>query len=675
MTIHALLVAIDAYVPPVNPLYGCRNDMGALRTYLEARAGTDLRLRVLEDAAATRDTFPAAFREHLGQAGPGDIALFAFFGHGSEEPVPPELAAREPSGRLQTILLHDCGRRVDGKLRRAFADKELSLLIAGVAATGAHVVTILDCCHSGGGTRDPFARPRSWRPLLADVAVGDRDVAVEMAAARPVSEFLPAALEHWSAPRPPHVALAACRSDELAKEHRVGEVTRGAFSVALVESLDVLGTRTTYRSLLATVRARVERTTAEQRPELYPLDVGGLGDTLFLDGAVVPVAPTFSVAQGAAGWEVDGGIVHGFRDPVGEEAFVLSCRDDAGTVAGTVRVTHVDVGRSLVEPVDWTPEDRAYRAVVVGVPLPPAEVQLDPPAEGGPSAAQVEAVHTALRAAVATAGPGGTTSSSVRLVEHATASPGALRLRVGVTAPGTASITRADGSAVVGDVADADGAGARLVVSRLEHVAAWELVRALGDHPSPLLDMVTLDLFEARPGEARRPADRPQLPTDGSCVLSYLRGPERGWQPPGVFMELRSHADRDLFVAVLDLTDRFRCHPVVPTVKLGAGRPFAVADGDPIPASLPGDAPVVPGASVRDWLKVIVSDVDFDASSFTMQQLDQPPPPRTRSSASYRSTLERLAARAVSRDLGAVAVDATPAQWSASTLVLEVRVP
>ena len=44
--------------------------------------------------------------------------------------------------------------------------------------------------------------------------------------------------------------------------------TRGAFSVALVDSLDVLGTRTTYRSLLATVRGRVERTTEEQRPVL-----------------------------------------------------------------------------------------------------------------------------------------------------------------------------------------------------------------------------------------------------------------------------------------------------------------------------------------------------------------------------------------------------------------------
>jgi hypothetical protein len=196
--------------------------MAALRTSLEARAGATLRLRELHDADATRDALVTAFRDHLGRAGPDDVALFAFFGHGSEEPAPPEIATLEPTGRLQTILLHDCGRRIGGTLRRAFADKELSLLLAEVAASGAHVVTILDCCHSGGGTRDPFARPRGWQPRPERDPRADRDVLVELAAARPVTEFLPGALDRWAAPRPPHVALAACRSDELAKEHRVG---------------------------------------------------------------------------------------------------------------------------------------------------------------------------------------------------------------------------------------------------------------------------------------------------------------------------------------------------------------------------------------------------------------------------------------------------------------------
>ncbi len=135
----ALLVGIDAYLPPVNALYGCRNDITALRTYLEGRAttgGNQLDIMTLFDGEATRDAVVAAFRSHLGSTGPGDVALFAYAGHGSEEPAPPEVAHLEPTGRIQTLVLSDCGRRIDGKLRRGLADKELSVLIAEVADEG-----------------------------------------------------------------------------------------------------------------------------------------------------------------------------------------------------------------------------------------------------------------------------------------------------------------------------------------------------------------------------------------------------------------------------------------------------------------------------------------------------------------------------------------------------------
>ncbi len=115
----------------------------------------------------------------------------------------------------------------------------------------------------------------------------------------------------------------------------------------------------------------------------------------------------------------------------------------------------------------------------------------------------------------------------------------------------------------------------------------------------------------------------------------------------------------------------------MPTVKLGAGHVLALNDGDPLPATLPDGVPVEPGASVRDWLKVIVSDVDFEATSFTMQQLDAAPLRGRRAACpARRSTASpRKAAR---RDIGAAVEPdgSTPvAQWTASTLVLEVRVP
>jgi hypothetical protein len=677
--VFALLVGIDAYLPPVTPLWGCRNDIGAVEEYLRARVGERLELRTLYDDQATRDAVAVGFRDHLGRAGPGDVALFAYAGHGSEEPAPAEVAHLEPTGRIQTLLLHDCGRRIGGKLRRALADKELSVLLAELAGRGPHVAVVLDCCHSGGGTRDPFVGIRGWSPRTA-VAVDEasRDLLRELDTSRPVEEFIPGALEQWAAPSPPHVALAACRSYETAKELRAGDVTRGAFSVAFVESLDTLGARTTYRTLLNTVRSRVERTAREQRPELYPVDFGGLGDALVLDGSVGAVAASFTMSRSTDGWEVDAGFIHGLRPPEGREAFVLACTGPDGQVAGAARVTAVEIGRSCVEPIGWEPADVAYTAVIADVPLPPAAVQIDPPAADADEAsvAAVEHVRTALTDAVATAGPDGGPSPHIRLVEPEEPTPSStLRLRV-VAAPGVAHITRGDGSPLTPATDVASAAGVRLLVSRLEHVARWELVRGLGTHPSPLAGAVELEVFPATADQAKRPPDVVPIAAAGGYRFTYETDVDGSWRAPYVFIELHNTSGEDLFVCALDLTDRFRCHALFPTALVAAGHRVAVWDGHAIPVALPADAVVESGAGARDWLKVVVSDVDFDAAAFDLPSLGAPEPSASATRSGTWSTISRIAAKAVSRDVGDD--DGPPpvaARWAADTVTFEVTIP
>jgi len=668
--LRALLVGIDAYLPPVNALYGCRNDIAALEQYLTERAGDGLDLRTLYDADATRANVTTAFREHLGGAGPGDVALFAYAGHGSQEPAPADVAHLEETGRIQTLVLHDCGRRVDGKLQRPLADKELAVLIAQVADGGAHVVIVLDCCNSGGGTRDPYMSVRGWVPDPDVVEPAQRDLVAELATARPTDELLPGTVKRWAAPAAPHVALSACHSWETAKESRAGDVTRGAFSVSLGEALDALGSRATYRSLLATVRSKVGRRADEQHPELFPLDVGGLGDSLFLDGTITPIAASFTVSRGFDGWQVDAGLVHGLRPPDGDDAFVLSCRAPDGSPAGDVRVVAVDVGVSEVEPLGWEPDDVAYAAVISDVPLPPAEVAFDLTIEGS-DPAHLAAVRDALAAAIASAGAAGDASPFVRLAPDGGASTGALRLRVGAPAVGVARLARADGSAVTADVDVADDAGARLAVANLEHVARWEQIRALGDHPSPLRDAVALDVYEAIADEGTRPPDRQRLAGDGGHRFSYRREGDR-WVAPRIYLDLRNTSDADLFVAVLDLTDRYRCSAVLPTVRLAAGHTYALWDGRSIPIELPADRPVQPGAAVRDWLKVVASDVDFDAVAFDLAALGEPVEVQ-RSTTRSRNTLERLAAKAARRDIGGPPPPV--ARWTATTIPLETVIP
>lgn len=682
-TVYALLVGIDDYLTPVPALYGCKNDVRHLGDYLTGRLGTRLRLATLLDRAATRQAVIDTFRSHLGQAGPGDVALFAYSGHGSEESAPAEFQALEASGKIQNLVCADSGRRIKGALVRALADKELAVLISEVAARGARVTVLLDCCNSGNGTRDASVRVRQWLPSPDEGSARERAAAVEMSSVRSVEGFLTGAA---SATRLDHVALSACQSFQVAKETALDGEPRGAFSIALLDALRTVGPTTTYRSLLAAVRARVERTTAEQNPVLFPAQPGGPADSLVLDGSVQHAPVLFHMTRTGVGWEVDAGSIHGLVAPSGDEAFELACSEPgAPEVAGTVRVTVVGPARSTVEPEGWAPLDIAYDAVVSAVPLPAAVVRFDPSAD-----VAAKDAYTRVAASIAVAGPGGTPSPY--LAVDAEPGAGSLVLRVAahpngyevLSVVGAASVRtegaclrvlRADGTPVTTDVPSLDDGAVRAVVARLEHVARWEQLRRLGDHPSRLRDAVRLEVLSAEPGEKAAPVDRLPLDPGAGYELTYRRiGPE--WSAPAMFLRLANTSERDLYVAVLDLTDRYRCHAALyPTERISAGRTVAVWAGEPIDASLPAGRPVVSGAMARDWLKVIVSETNFDATAFEMPALDEPFVAR-RSVAHPESTLERLAARVLTRDVGSgpPASSVSP-EWCSETYTVTIRVP
>ncbi len=77
------------------------------------------------------------------------MALFYYSGHGSQESPPPEFWHIEPDHLDETLVCYDS--RNDGNWD--LADKELAVLIAEVAARSPHLLCVLDCCHSGSGTR------------------------------------------------------------------------------------------------------------------------------------------------------------------------------------------------------------------------------------------------------------------------------------------------------------------------------------------------------------------------------------------------------------------------------------------------------------------------------------------------------------------------------------------
>lgn len=90
----------------------------------------------LTNKEATTDKVRAALRRAASAAGPNDVVMFFFSGHGDQVDV--ERSARELDGRAETIELYDAAMR----------DSELESLINGI--DGRMVLVAIDACYSGG---------------------------------------------------------------------------------------------------------------------------------------------------------------------------------------------------------------------------------------------------------------------------------------------------------------------------------------------------------------------------------------------------------------------------------------------------------------------------------------------------------------------------------------------
>jgi hypothetical protein len=332
-----LLVGIDDYPPPLPKLRGCVNDLREMRQYLDARVDPGgrplkeaLKIKFLANQEATRESVIHAFRDHLGQAGSEDVAVFSYSGHGSQEQAPDQFWKIEPDHLDETLVLYNS--RSEGSWD--LADKELSKLITEVSSGGAHVLVLLDCCHSGSGTRAPdFAEtavrraPTDLRPRPLDSFIFTLDELPQVGPSREIGT----SSSGWEATGR-HVLLAACRDDEEAKEYQGGGATRGAFSYFLVETLRAARGALTYRDLFARTAGLVQGQVQRQSPQLEASFSEDLSRP-FLGGAIRQSPRTFVASYRSGHWSIDAGRMHGISNSVSDDAtevalFAFDTSDD-----------------------------------------------------------------------------------------------------------------------------------------------------------------------------------------------------------------------------------------------------------------------------------------------------------------------------------------------------------
>ena len=193
------------------------------------------------------------------------------------------------------------------------ADKELAQLISEIAANGPHVVVVLDCCHSGSGTRAPDERvgvrrvPTDERQRPLDSFI----VTVEQARANEGTVRGEEGSGWFKLPKGRHIVLAACRADEEAREHFLGGEVHGFFSYYFLDTLQSANQLLTYRDLFKRVNALVRANVAKQDPQIEATAPDDLG-MAFLGGAVGPRPPYFTASYDKkAHWLIDGGTIHG----------------------------------------------------------------------------------------------------------------------------------------------------------------------------------------------------------------------------------------------------------------------------------------------------------------------------------------------------------------------------
>ncbi|MEU0686159.1 caspase family protein [Streptomyces uncialis] len=645
-TIHSLLVGIDDYPAGVAPrLGGCLNDIAGVRRLVEGRVPVPVP-RVLLDREATVEAVEHGIRERLGRAGPGDTALFWFSGHGTQRRAHGADLLIEATGHNQALVC------ADGPL----SDKRLRVLLDGVAARGAHVVAVLDCCFSGGATRDTG--------LTARFAPARDEWSFAAPAAAPLSAREAAPARPAGPPgRGEVLLLAASRAYQPAHEAFFDGRPHGVFTHAVLGVVREAPPGITYREVLSAADARVQCSGGLQQPVLLPPGPGGVADLPFLTEGAARTGGAYLLRHGAAGWEVDCGAGHGLGEGVSagaaavEFAVVERAVPDgvpagsvpdgapaqaAGSVPGAATgeaptapgATYAEGGpasggspsgglltartvlpdRTLVDPVGWAPAPgQVYPVVLTALNLPAATVAVGPadPWAAGPPGGLEEALGRAL----ATAGPGGGPSPLLRSAPDPR-DAGDLHFRLEVRGSAV-HVLRRDGSPFVAPLPLSAPGDVRRIVDCLTHLTRWHRLRDLTPRPSPLDGLVRVEV-----GPWGAPSDRLLVPDgSGEIVCAYTpSGGGRGDAPEPPLLSVRLHnrsPERTLWCLLLDLTDGYASHSVLyPGHFIAPGHTGHALDGEPVRFSLPVGRPTVPGAGARDWLKLIVAECELNTVPF-----------------------------------------------------------
>jgi len=304
----ALLVGINDYPSEADRLEGCVNDVYLMSSVLQERGFPAESIRVVLDERATAKGILERLEWLLEGTGKEDVRFFYYSGHGSKIPAYGDTG--EVDGRDECLVPHD----FDWTREKAVTDDQFYEMYAQLPYD-AHFLAVLDCCHSGGMTRDSGVRVRGLAPpddirhrelrwdgeeqvwvsrdlgpsrvkMLREGETPDLYLGKSAATRRlgrgvrlwsPEAQFSAAraAYDHKGPFMP--ILYQACQEDELSYEYRHGVTSYGAFTYCLTQLVRGEGRgrrrassrrQLTFAELLNRTRAKLKKLQYDQTPTI-----------------------------------------------------------------------------------------------------------------------------------------------------------------------------------------------------------------------------------------------------------------------------------------------------------------------------------------------------------------------------------------------------------------------
>lgn len=272
----ALLVGINRYKYAdsygFHNLDGCLNDVADIKSLLTGKFGfPSTHVSVLKDNEATRSGILRGIQNLLVEkAGPNDIVVLYYSGHGSEAFDPERINEYD-----QTLVPHD-GRDPKGEIADITGNDLLQNL---KNLRTSYAIFIFDSCHSGTMLARREGKPRSI----------PKDTRSLRTQARRIEPLQPSGL------RPPsanYALLAACAPNELSVEVRMEGRDRGLLTYFLSRELRRASHPLTYRDLMDYLSGMI----LTQQPDQHPQLEGTAADS-WVFGDTTAAAPPYVLAS------------------------------------------------------------------------------------------------------------------------------------------------------------------------------------------------------------------------------------------------------------------------------------------------------------------------------------------------------------------------------------------